>query len=306
MNALSPHKVKRNKLAHAVMCAAALLMSGALPESASGATLQSLLSGGSLNVANSTFSDWQVLHLDSTSGANPDFSLINVNPLAGDPLNPGVQFTTSSQLSIAGINAIDLIVQFQVASSSESNSFTGHTLSLTGVTFGTNGGIASITDEISNLLGVDLGTNVVIGDNLSGVSQLISTSSFLPQAGLVSTANLFITGTASASSINLTSFTQRFAQNGPPILAGDYNSDGRIDAADYVVWRKAGGPTPGYNTWRINYGQTSFGSSRAISANSAEPLSSAVPEPSMLVLVIVVALSSLALRRGPWPRSNRH
>jgi hypothetical protein len=297
MNSLSAHKVKQSKLAHAVLFAAALLMCGALHEPANGATLQSLVNGGSLNVGNSIFSDWQVLHLDSTSGVNPDFALIDVTPLVGDPLNPGVQFTTSSQLSIAGINAIDLIVQYRVASPSGSNSFTGHTLSLTGMT-ATNGGIATIANESASLLGADLGPTVVIDDNQSGVSQLTSISSFSPQAGLLTTANLFITGSASTSSVNLTSFTQRFAQNGPPLLAGDYNHDGTTDAADYVVWRKAGGPTHGYNTWRTNYGQKSFGSSRVIGASSA------VPEPSMLVLVIGSLFNLCSLKRLRWGRRS--
>jgi autotransporter-associated beta strand protein len=50
-----------------------------------------------------------------------------------------------------------------------------------------------------------------------------------------------------------------------PVLAGDFNTDGQVDAADYVVWRK-GGPafTPAdYDDWRENFGailQTGEGS----------------------------------------------
>ena len=58
---------------------------------------------------------------------------------------------------------------------------------------------------------------------------------------------------------------------GPPILAGDYNNDGIVDAADYVVWKKnIGQPsqtlpndTTGvivgqaqYDLWRSNFGST--------------------------------------------------
>jgi hypothetical protein len=43
-----------------------------------------------------------------------------------------------------------------------------------------------------------------------------------------------------------------------PDLLGDYNGDGKVDAADYVTWRKNpsaffGSPT-GYNVWRSNFG----------------------------------------------------
>ncbi len=38
---------------------------------------------------------------------------------------------------------------------------------------------------------------------------------------------------------------------------GDYNHDGTVDAADYVVWRKTGinGPQ-GYNEWRAHFCET--------------------------------------------------
>jgi hypothetical protein len=60
-------------------------------------------------------------------------------------------------------------------------------------------------------------------------------------------------------------------------LAGDHNGDGRVDAADYVVWRKSGGPPDGYTAWRTNFGRTS-GSGTGLGA-------AAVPEPASLVLV---------------------
>lgn len=37
-------------------------------------------------------------------------------------------------------------------------------------------------------------------------------------------------------------------------LPGDYNGDGTVDAADYVVWRRDGSVL-GYNTWRANFGR---------------------------------------------------
>ena len=39
-------------------------------------------------------------------------------------------------------------------------------------------------------------------------------------------------------------------------LAGDYNDNGVVDAADYVVWRKTDGTPAGYNLWRTHFGQT--------------------------------------------------
>jgi hypothetical protein len=41
--------------------------------------------------------------------------------------------------------------------------------------------------------------------------------------------------------------------------AGDYNSNGTVDAADYVVWRNSGGTPAAYTTWRNNFGATGGG-----------------------------------------------
>ena len=40
-----------------------------------------------------------------------------------------------------------------------------------------------------------------------------------------------------------------------PNLEGDYNSNGTVDAADYVVWRETDGMQPGYDTWRATSGK---------------------------------------------------
>lgn len=76
-------------------------------------------------------------------------------------------------------------------------------------------------------------------------------------------------------------------------LAGDYNADGRVDAADYVLWRKNpaahGGDPAGYNTWRANFGATA-GSGSALGAG-------AVPEPAAIALFLV-GFVPFALRRG--------
>ena len=38
-------------------------------------------------------------------------------------------------------------------------------------------------------------------------------------------------------------------------MPGDFNQDGEVDAADYVVWRRNGGPQADYETWRANIGK---------------------------------------------------
>jgi hypothetical protein len=36
---------------------------------------------------------------------------------------------------------------------------------------------------------------------------------------------------------------------------GDYNGNGVVDAADYVVWRDTGGSQAAYDLWRANFGK---------------------------------------------------
>jgi hypothetical protein len=78
-------------------------------------------------------------------------------------------------------------------------------------------------------------------------------------------------------------------------LPGDYNNDGRVDAADYVVWRKDpasfGGDPGGYDTWAANFGNPPGGGSTALGATSA------VPEPASMLLLLL-ALAGLPAARA--------
>ncbi len=75
------------------------------------------------------------------------------------------------------------------------------------------------------------------------------------------------------------------------VLDGDYNNDGVVDAADYVVWRK-GFASGDYATWRTNFRETAGGGL----ADSSGNLSAAVPEPSSL-LGFMMGFAMLAAKR---------
>jgi hypothetical protein len=100
------------------------------------------------------------------------------------------------------------------------------------------------------------------------------------------------TGAFNVTVSNITYTGQTDAAGG---VAGDYNHNGTVDAADYVVWRKgdlaADGTGPSntpdglvnaldYNFWRARFGNAS-GSGSSLSNGSA------VPEPAALTLAIL-------------------
>jgi hypothetical protein len=78
----------------------------------------------------------------------------------------------------------------------------------------------------------------------------------------------------------------------PDAPDGDFNGDGVVDAADYVVWRKTDGSQSGYDLWRTNFGRTAGSSVNVSTADQT-----AVPEPAMLVLVCVSAAPIFFFRR---------
>jgi hypothetical protein len=77
----------------------------------------------------------------------------------------------------------------------------------------------------------------------------------------------------------------------PQPVAGDYNDNGTVDAADYVVWRNGDSPDDtqaGYDLWKANFGRP----------GSATGSLAAVPEPTSLLLLLI----AIAAARG---RRNR-
>jgi hypothetical protein len=87
------------------------------------------------------------------------------------------------------------------------------------------------------------------------------------------------------------------------IPEGDYNYDGNIDAADYVVWRKGLGATytqSDYDVWRANFGNVSLGvgAGSGAASPSAEPFPDVVPEPACGVLIILGLIASLTFVRN--------
>jgi hypothetical protein len=93
----------------------------------------------------------------------------------------------------------------------------------------------------------------------------------------------------------------------PTGLLGDYNNNGKVDGADYVVWRNVQGTTTilpndphggtiganQYNTWRANFGAMA-GSGSIQTLPSENP----VPEPNCLALFTAIVILVGARKRA--------
>jgi sulfatase modifying factor 1 len=66
-------------------------------------------------------------------------------------------------------------------------------------------------------------------------------------------------------------------------VPGDFDGNGTVEPADYLVWRHNNGSVADYNLWRAHYGQSISGSGASIESAS-------VPEPSSLALLMVLGV----------------
>ena len=106
------------------------------------------------------------------------------------------------------------------------------------------------------------------------------------------------------------------------ILAGDYNHDGLVDAADYTVWRDSLGETGfdlsadgngdhvvdinDYNMWKTNFGHhDGSGAGGAIDAGADASIVSPAPEPPSLALAIILLAAPSGVRCGSANRRQR-
>jgi hypothetical protein len=82
------------------------------------------------------------------------------------------------------------------------------------------------------------------------------------------------------------------------VLPGDFNADGTVDAADYIVWRNGLGTAytqADYNYWHANFGETT-GSTASAPVGSFDNTSPAVPE-SVTALMMCLGLLALCPAR---------
>ncbi|MEX2091914.1 MAG: heparin lyase I family protein [Pirellulales bacterium] len=91
------------------------------------------------------------------------------------------------------------------------------------------------------------------------------------------------------------STTRLGAATGNSSLPGDFNLNGRVDAADYTVWRAGLGSTytaADYTIWKTHFGQT---------AGSAALAAPGIPEPSSVLLAATALIATISCLRVARP-----
>jgi hypothetical protein len=155
---------------------------------------------------------------------------------------------------------------------------------------GTPVGTATLAGRTGDLSGLGTLSSATLNGMITETLTLPVNATFQFAADASTTINLTLMGQVVAKS----TFT--------PSLSGDYNNNGVVDAADYVLWRNnLGSPTSlpnddtagvgqdDYTRWRLHFGQTS-GAGATVSG-------AAVPEPSTLVLLALAATFMARSRR---------
>jgi hypothetical protein len=72
----------------------------------------------------------------------------------------------------------------------------------------------------------------------------------------------------------------------PVPVVGDFDGDGDVDGADFLVWQRDLGDAPNLTLWEGNYG-----------APAAQAAAATVPEPSTASLLLLLGVLGLGMRR---------
>lgn len=263
------------------------LPGGVMGGSTSGMTLSS---DGALNPTVTLVSNDQATN--STYNVTGDVALANDTTFNND------QYSTLSFSGIVSGSASITKTGVGTLKLTGANTYTGNTTVQAGTLSITNPTL-SLADAADVLLTTGAvfnlnfsGTDSIRSLFFDGISQAVGTWGSL--ASTATNKSSFFTGTGV---LNITPFV-------PPVLIGDYNNDGVVDAADYTVWRdNLGGATltnrdsantgavsmADYASWAAHFGNTA----------GAGSTSGAVPEPASIALAWlgVVGLIGVA-RRG--------
>jgi hypothetical protein len=178
-----------------------------------------LQQGGSITVGDKLFSEWSYDVLADDAN-NFNVNLIDVVGLNGDPMNPGLLFTTNGAFQVNDLDELDVEISFSVTVLDPSKFIKDVSLGLTGYTFGVNnvGGAIAIGEDVYTDTGDQLFSfdPWVEADNLSGTQTLSAGVNFEPQRKIKVVKDIALFGDDSGDFVSLDSFEQHFSQTTVP------------------------------------------------------------------------------------------
>ena len=278
-------------------------------------TFSGLLSGSSLLTLNKTAGSLNLTNSNlNTGGILVNGGTLSVNNTdlsqSGTGTSGSVTVATGTGIAgtLAGTGSIAGAVTINSGGTLAPGNSIGTLTAKGGLTLNT-GSILNI--ELDTVLGVDVSDKVDV-TSFNGLTINGGTVNLTNLGGMTSGSYpiLAYSGTLLGSMSNLAfgtqpaGFTYQFVDTGSSInvqviapgVPGDYNGDGSVNAADYVIWRKDpashGGPG-GYDIWRQNFNNPPGSGSGSDTLGGG-----AVPEPSTLVLLLLSMTAFATRRRG--------
>ena len=176
-------------------------------------TLGELFDGANMTVGDKLFSDWTLIDFDdSANPGNTAYNQIVVNPLADQPLNPGLEFVSTGILTVSDMDFMDLYFSFTVTSMGAL--IKDNSLEITGYEFGADnlGGLIYIEEHVYDVADNLLAFKTAEIDNLFDIDDPYDWAEFAPQQSIYVEKNIMLYSDFMDDTVSLNSFEQRFSQ----------------------------------------------------------------------------------------------
>jgi hypothetical protein len=187
--------------------------------SAQAVPLSDLFAGQTMTVDDKLFSNWELFQVTDPEFSAPiDLSLIDVTGLDDDPLNPGLHFEANGQLTVSGLDFLDLNFGFDVTVMDPGFRIKDNSLEITEFAMGdlNLGGLILIEETIFDAAGNEIGFKEAFVDNLLLDEQLFDSAEFVESMTISVEKNILIAGDDFDDVVELISFEQRFSQKAVP------------------------------------------------------------------------------------------
>ena len=256
--------------------------------------------GATLTGANLSGADARGAHFDYDpfTGANTSNLIHSFGHIAGLDLTAGASLVLRDYDGYAGVGLLPIVVDQHLATDAtgtlrlvfDADPWDSTISFAPGIPVALGG-----TLDLNFALGVDVATKSGRTIDLFDWTGVTPTGTFTVSSPYTwDLSNLYTTG-----EVTLTA---------APSLPGDFNHDGTVDAADYILWRKGLGTTytqNDYNTWRAHFGQSAGNGSASALPLPPSPFDNAVPEPASIALLLFAAAILLARPRRWVAAKNR-